>query len=82
MAESPWDPETEELIKRSEMMKDLGIDPMGFMIKRPPKIAPNKGGATAKRASTEARKRTSDKRTARRAALQKLRGLIPASPTN
>jgi hypothetical protein len=81
-AKSDWDEETQEMIKRSQMMSDLGINEFGERTKRPAKVAPNKGGNFAKGKSTEARKRTAKKKTARQEALKMIRkGVIPASPT-
>lgn len=81
---SPWDPEYEEMIRRST----LNLDESGNRMKTPPKVTPNPGGAKAKRASTAARGRTSKARTARQEAMRKFieefnrTGRIPASPTN
>jgi hypothetical protein len=81
-AKSDWDEKTQETIKRSRIMSDLGVNEFGERINRPAKVVPNKGGNLAKSKSTEARKRTSKKKTARQEALKMIRkGVIPASPT-
>lgn len=82
-SDSPFGEEYEEMIKRSQMMSELGIDESGERIKRAPKVVANKSGNAAKKASTALRKKTAPKKTARLEALKfiKKTGMIPASPT-
>ena len=82
-SDSPFGEEYEEMIKRSQMMSELGIDESGERIKRVPKVVANKSGNAAKKASTKMRAATKKKRTARQSALKMIREkkMIPASPT-
>ncbi len=86
MAKSPWDPETEELIKKAQMMIDTGaVDGE----RQKPNTTRNRPAAmpkiegSSKRESTAARKRNAKGKTARQEALKRFRktGMIPASPT-
>lgn len=85
--ETPFGEEYQKIMEQNKRRKDLGVDETGERIKRPSKVAPNKSGNAAKRASTKMRAASKDKRTARQTALKKWReefkrtGKIPASPT-
>lgn len=81
--ETPFGEEYQKIMEQNKRRKEIGVDETGERIKRPVKIAPNKSGNAAKRASTEMRKKTTSKKTARLEALKfiKKTGKIPASPT-
>lgn len=81
--ETPFGEEYQKIIEQNQRRKELGVDETGERIKRPVKVIPNKEGNMAKRKSTDLRKKTKAKRTARQEALKKIRktGQIPASPT-
>ncbi len=85
--ETPFGEEYQKIIEQNRRRKELGVDETGERIKRPAKVVPNKGGDFAKRKSTETRKRTASKKTARQEALMRkikpvklIGGMIPASP--
>lgn len=81
--ETPFGEDYKKIMEQNKRRKEIGVDETGERIKRPVKIAPNKSGNAAKRASTEMRKKTASKKTARLEALKfiKRTGKIPASPT-
>ena len=81
--DTPFGEEYQKIMEQNKRRMDLGVDETGERIKRPAKIAPNKSGNAAKKASTKMRAATSKKRTARQSALKMIRekNMIPASPT-
>ncbi len=81
MAKSPWDPETEELIKKAQMMIDTGA--VDGERQKPNATSARPKMPSAKMKSTKMREKTASKRTARQEALKRFRktGMIPASPT-
>jgi hypothetical protein len=75
-SDSPWDEETTEMIKKSQMRSELGLDEDNIRINKPKK-------ASAKSVSAQKRKTALPKNAAKRKAIQQIlkTGLIPASPT-
>lgn len=79
MKKSDWDDETAEMIKKSRMMSELGVDEDGVRTKKPVKSA--KAASANLRASASSKKKSMT--AAKRKAIQQIMktGIIPASPT-
>lgn len=78
MKKSDWDDETSEMIKKSQMMSELGLDEDNVRTKKSTKSV-----KSAKPFSSAIRKRVLPKNAAKRKAIQQIMktGIIPASPT-